>query len=160
MGATTTIGIARSDEPNWKSTYTTLPVSYPQFRLHKSSEVVELHFEDPFIWYHTASGSFHALFHGVATEEHPDSSCLQVGCHAFSEDGYTWYLASSDPYDFNLHWTDGTGATLTKKVARRERPHLVFNSAGDPAFLSNGVQDVFGVDRTYTYVSAINAPFP
>jgi hypothetical protein len=82
--------------------------------------------------------------------------CNAVGCHAFSADAFTWYLATSDPYTTTIAFTDGSKIDY----ARRERPHLVFNSAGQPAFLSNGVQESWGSDHSYTLVQPINVPYP
>ena len=53
-------------------------------------------------------------------------------------------------------FADGSNTTL----ARRERPHLVFNAAGQPAFLSNGAQEAWADDHSYTLVQPINVPFP
>lgn len=84
--------------------------------------------------------------------------CRDVGCHAFSADGYTWYLATSDPYTTTIDFADGSSRTY----ARRERPHVVFNQNGDPAFLSNGVQEQWGNghDHSYTLVQPLNVAWP
>lgn len=53
----------------------------------------------------------------------------------FSIDGYTWATVSSSPYGNVVDLTDGTQQLLTT----RERPKLLFNAAGEPTHLSNGV---------------------
>ena len=154
-----TIGIARSDGPTWNTTYTTLPEGYPQYtnitEKVPPGEAVQL--EDPFMWTRKDANtgdvlSWHALFHNMG-------GCgSSVGCHAFSEDSFVWRMSSSGAYDMTLEFDDGT----SKTVARRERPHILFNRNGDPAFLTNGVQDVAGRehDHTWTHVQPIDVEWP
>lgn len=154
-----TIGIARSDRASWNSTYTTLAQGYPQY-LNITSPVPHgsaVQLEDPFMW-QAADGSFHALFHSMGgCPNWPEAGRGgAVGCHAFSEDSFLWRMSKSGGYDYSLDFDDGT----TKHVARRERPQLVFNKAGDPAFLVNGVQDSWSCDNTYTHVQPIKAAWP
>ena len=65
-------------------------------------------------------------------------------------------LATTPAYTSLVVFADGSNTTL----ARRERPHLVFNAAGQPAFLSNGAQEAWADDHSYTLVQPINVPFP
>ena len=101
------------------------------------------------MWFDAASSSYHAIFHNMG-------GCAAVGCHAFSADGFTWYIAMTPAYTSLVEFEGGGNITY----ARRERPHLVFNSAGQPAFLSNGVQEAWASDHTYTLVQPINVAFP
>lgn len=153
-----TTGIARSDSMSWNSTYTTRQEAIPQFvnfsvRVPLSAKPVQL--EDAFFWIHDEGGdsqSFHALFHSMG-------GCLEVGCHAFSADGFTWHLSSSslpNAYNSSLLMSDGTWTSLV----RRERPHLVFNSKGEPAFLSSACQQSWDSDHTYTHVQPLNVEWP
>jgi hypothetical protein len=146
---TTPIGIARSDTASWNSSYTILNVTYPQFASVKAMNPSYIPLEDPTMWVDQESQTFHALFHNMG-------GCSTVGCHAFSQDGMTWFLASSGPYTTEIMYEDGSNVT----VARRERPHLIFNKLGQPAFLSNGVQRDWSDDHTFTHVQPINVPWP
>lgn len=146
---TTPIGIARSNGNTWNTTYTIEDVTYPQFASVNATAASYSPLEDPFLWVDADSGTFHALFHNMG-------ACATVGCHAFSPDGFVWYLATTGPYTNTVNYVDGSSKTL----ARRERPHLVFNAAGHPAFLSNGVQDSGNDDHTYTHVHPINVAWP
>jgi hypothetical protein len=147
--STTPIGIARSSGASWNSTYllpsSPVPVGFP----NTTGPPVYVPLEDPFMWQDAASGTYHALFHNMG-------GCRDVGCHAFSADGFAWFLATSDPYTTTVSFQDGSGITY----ARRERPHLVFNKRGEPAFLSNGVQETWASDHSYTIVQPINVEFP
>ena len=145
---TTPIGIARSDNPTWNTTYTLtsspVPIGPPN-----TTVPTYVPLEDPYLWQDQSSGTFHALFHNMG-------GCKDVGCHAFSEDGYLWYLAPDDPYTTLIIFQDNSNITY----GRRERPHLVFNSLGQPAFLSNGVQETWSNDHSYTLVQPINVAWP
>lgn len=146
---TTPIGIARSDGLTWNTTYTHGAVPIPRgFHNESSSPPRYIPLEDPFLFLDKV-GNFHALFHNMG-------GCKEVGCHAFSEDGWAWYLATSDPYATLVEFEDGSSHTF----ARRERPHLVFNQDGDPAFLTNGMQLAWSNDHSFTQVQQINVPWP
>ena len=144
---TTPIGIARSDAATWNTSYShgaeAVPIGFPNAA---APDYVPL--EDPYLFIDSAA-NFHALFHNMG-------GCSAVGCHAFSADGFAWYLATSNPYTSLVRFADGSSVDY----ARRERPHLVFNSRGDPAFLSNGVQESWSDDHSYTLVQQINVPWP
>jgi hypothetical protein len=88
------------------------------------------------------------------------ASCCSaaVGCHAFSADGFEWYLASTPAYTTTVTFAGGPTPNIT--YARRERPHLVFNGFGQPAFLSNGVQESWSSDHSYTLVQPLNVAWP
>ena len=144
---TTPIGIARSAAASWNSSYVHGAEPVP-IGLYNASGRSYIPLEDPFL-YADAAGNFHALFHNMG-------GCSAVGCHAFSKDGFEWWLASSSPYTSHVVREDGSAIDL----ARRERPHLVLNAAGDPAFLSNGVQERWDSDHSYTLVQRINAAWP
>lgn len=145
---TTPIGIARSDSATWNTTYTLPTAPVPQGYTNSTAPIY-VPLEDPFMWFDTESGTYHALFHNMG-------GCGEVGCHAFSEDGFSWFMARTCPYTSLVQFQDGSSITY----ARRERPHLVFNKLGQPAFLSNGVQETWENDHSYTLVQSINVPFP
>jgi hypothetical protein len=145
---TTPIGIARSSGASWNSTYE-LPASPVPVGFPNATEPVYVPLEDPFMWLDAESGTFHALFHNMG-------GCRDVGCHAFSADGLAWFLATSDPYTTTVDFQGGTSITY----ARRERPHLVLNKKGQPAFLSNGVQETWANDHSYTLVQPLNVEWP
>jgi len=69
----------------------------------------------------------------------------------FSEDGYVWRQSISMAFFNTINFNDNT----TLDVARMERPHIVLNEVGDPLFFSNGVQESWGNDHTYTLVRPI-----
>ena len=111
------IGIARAD--SWHG-----PWALPTEPVFAGLE------EDPFLWYQAATSSFHALFHDMG-------GCKDVGCHAFSRDGWQWTLSTTPAYGFGVSFTDGSQTVFS----RRERPQLVFDPAtGAPTHLINGVQ--------------------
>lgn len=58
-----------------------------------------------------------------------------VSGHYFSVDGWTWATSPTSPYGNVIDLADGTQQLLTT----RERPKLLFNAAGEPTHLSNGV---------------------
>lgn len=146
--STTPIGIARSSGATWNTSYV-LPTHPDPLGFPNVTGEVYVPLEDPFLWQDQASGTFHALFHNMG-------GCGSVGCHAFSADGFAWYLATSDPYTTEVDFADGSSINY----GRRERPHLVFNSKGEPAFLTNGVQEDWSVDHSYTLIQPINVQFP
>lgn len=110
------IGIARADD--WRG-----PWTLPTEPIFAGLE------EDPF-WWKDAAGNFHGLYHDMG-------GCSNVGCHAFSRDGWNWTLSATPAYDFSVTFTDGS----TTVFSRRERPQLVFDPVtGVPTHLINGVQ--------------------
>jgi hypothetical protein len=135
-------------EGGWNGTYsvvgntTTFPMSLEDTYM----------FQDP-------RGNFHALFHSFVKGA--------VGGHAFSRDGSSWTFASKangflqdGAYSRVVTLANGTRLTLD----RRERPHLLLDAAGNPAYLTNGVSlTQFNrtwanlADWTYTAVFAIGA---
>lgn len=97
--------------------------------------------EDPFVWGPDEAGAFHAIFH--------DRSCSGCGGHAYSTDGARWFYTGL-AYGPAVEFTDGTNYTF----ARRERPHLVFDSDGQPIALTTGVQ--YGQrDSAYTLLQPL-----
>lgn len=57
-----------------------------------------------------------------------------VAGHVYSPDGYKWTQSVEEPYTNLIDLADGT----VQLVATRERPKLIFSSAGEPQFLANG----------------------
>jgi len=115
--------------PSWRGPYTLGPI----LNLHYSVE-------DPFL-YRDTRGHFHSLFHAYS-----DWS----GYHAFSRDGLNWSHAALPAFNTTINMTDGSFV----KYGRRERPHLVFNTDGTPAFLYTSITIGPG-DKTATHVQPL-----
>jgi hypothetical protein len=81
--------------------------------------------EDPFLWQQKADRSLHILYHNGAH-----------GLHAFSADGVAWHKSPthSDAFQLDISLSDGD----TARLARRERPEILFADDGTPRFLYNG----------------------
>ena len=112
--------------------------------------------EDPFVYkqpWPDAPGefSYHAVFHDHST----------FGGHAYSLDAVSWTYSLEVPFNNTVEYTDGDVVSLQ----RRERPHLIFDSAGYITHLTNGVQpaptnekhpiDGFQNDYTYTLIQPV-----
>ena len=62
---------------------------------------------------------------------------ILVSGHGFSTDGLNWgFNVAEQPYDAAVVFENGT----LQNFSTYERPHLVFNSKGEPTHLVNGVQ--------------------
>jgi hypothetical protein len=111
------IGIAAA--PAWNETYR---------RLRGAPVLPATTAEDPSMWV-DRRGHFHFLMHYI-----PDRQ--RVARHAFARSYYgPWQLhEGSIPYNTTTEFTDG-GVVAWHK---RERPHLVFDAAMDPAFFVSG----------------------
>jgi len=104
--------------------------------------------EDPFIW-RDPRGNYHLLLHSL--EDGGGFGGPKVGRHAFSRDGIKWTFNSDTlTYNVTVHFTDGT----VIDYYRRERPQLFFDQAGNPLYLSNGVQEK-GQSGTYTLIQPL-----
>jgi hypothetical protein len=96
----------------------------------------------PFL-YIDARGNFHILYHVYRTgpvggDAHnclPGHDGAVVSGHYFSEDGLAWFTSPTQPYGNTIALDDGSTMLLTT----RERPKMLFNAAGEPTHLSNGV---------------------
>lgn len=67
-----------------------------------------------------------------------------VGCHAYSRDGYSWTASSTPAYGFAILFDDGRNVTMHN----RERPQLLFDPvSGVPTHLINGVKPPAQVGR-------------
>lgn len=97
-------------------------------------------YEDPFFFI-DARGNFHVIYHVYRTGGASAHNCTPgndgavVSGHYFSADGFKWYAAAVSPYGNVIDLADGSQQLLTT----RERPKMLFNKAGDPTHLSNGV---------------------
>ena len=136
--ATNTIGMAWSRE-GWRGPYAEVqPQVFPDYA------------EDPHV-YRDARGHWHMLVHSLC-ERWPH--CTDVGGHAASKDGRTWHYISAAAYNTTVQYEDGTQVTY----ARRERPELVLDERGHPAFLVTGVVERGGegmADRSWTLVQPV-----
>lgn len=73
----------------------------------------------------------------VCDRVHNKTLCTAVGGHAFSENGEDWNISPVIAYTPTQEWEDGSVTTFRA----RERPHLIFDSEGDPTHIINGVGD-------------------
>jgi len=74
-----------------------------------------------------------------------------AGRHAFSTDGWDWSFSPLPAYNSTVIFTDGSVITFN----RRERPHLLINSQGEPTHLFTGVQQHSNNDYIWTHVQPI-----
>ena len=101
----------------------------------------------------------HAMFHNMVGGWHkPRYNNTLVGAHAYSVDGGQSWVATGIAFDLTARFTDGS----TREFLRRERPHVVLDKAGNPAFLASGVSYDLGFDAgagtepSFTFVQPIN----
>ena len=87
--------------------------------------------EDPFLW--RTGGRWHML---VEDNEGDLAGDVRHGAHLVSDDGVAWDVFADEPkaYIHTIEWTDGTSTTMD----RRERPWLLFDDDGRPAYLVTG----------------------
>ena len=115
--------------------------------------------EDPMLWLQprvpTDPPGNGPIIHAILHDEQGPQRCTAIGRHAFSDDlGATWTYASEDAYNGSVAWVGGG----TTNLYRRERPHMVVDSAGQPRFVSNGVQETTASDRSWTLVQPLGPP--
>ena len=95
-------------------------------------------YEDPFL-YSDQRGSWHLLYHVYNTTENPPHGheCVNstVSAHAYSLDGFHWFVSPHQPYTTQILLT--SGETIT--VATRERPKLWFDKHGQVTHLFTAV---------------------
>jgi hypothetical protein len=107
--------------------------------------------EDPFLWHDTRG--FHLLMHSMYWPQGTDWwTLLHAGAYAFSADGAEWTfvgptfhkaedtkpdgpLTPSAPWSGYVEWTNGTRTLMMV----RQKPSLIFDSAGRATHLINGV---------------------
>eukprot|EP01061_Rhynchopus_euleeides_P009991 TRINITY_DN19312_c0_g1_i1.p1 TRINITY_DN19312_c0_g1~~TRINITY_DN19312_c0_g1_i1.p1 ORF type:complete len:506 (+),score=67.49 TRINITY_DN19312_c0_g1_i1:125-1519(+) len=97
--------------------------------------------EDPFL-YQDSRGVYHSLFHHMY-------GCMACGGHAYSLDAKTWVYTGGDAYLDVLTFED----SVELHLPTRERPHLLFNDKGEPAYLSTGA--VPGWNNDYGFTSVV-----
>jgi hypothetical protein len=108
--------------------------------------------EDPFLFHQPETDSFHALFHTMG-------GCPEVGCHAFSKDGFSWRVSPGGAYNFSVSLDNGA----TVQLKRRERPQLVVDPrSGKPTHLLNGAEAAQhdGGQEDKTFSIAVPLIFP
>ena len=99
--------------------------------------------EDPHL-FRSARG-YHALCHRRAPAPAPNPwNYSQAGGLGASANGLDWVWSPAPAYTTTVAWADGGAAGAPLVFARRERPEVVLDSAGRPAWLSNGVEVVTG----------------
>jgi len=98
-------------------------------------------YEDPHLWRdprRRAAGQpvLHALFHNMQDGWHqPEYNNTQVGAHAYSTDGGRSWVDTGVAFNLTVDYEDGTSTTFVQ----RERPHVVLDDEGDPAYLVSAV---------------------
>ena len=113
------------------------------------------HIEDGFL-YKNKRG-WHALFHSDCEWPQGHMAGGAAGGHAYSTDGKNWTFHPTNAYNNNVTLTDGSEWEL----ARRERPKLIFDAAGIPTHLVNGVtlrgaaNGCESGDHSFTFVQPI-----
>lgn len=65
----------------------------------------------------------------------PEFNNTQVGAHAFSADGGHSWTDTGIAFNLTVRYADGGETTFVQ----RERPHVLLDDRGSPAFLSSGV---------------------
>lgn len=137
------IGFATA--PHWRGPYTrpfsTVEGSGPQKLGARACE-------DPYIWYDKLAQVYRMLTH----------ACLQpgMGGHLWSVDGLTWREAFTD----NNTWAYGAVVQLangsTQTFARRERPQVLLDAAGNFQCLYNAAQPCAAMwgDACHSYTIA------
>lgn len=81
-------------------------------------------FEDPHLWFDQNDG-IHLLFHAFGNEPAVvNKSCrgTLTSAHAFSPDGYQWYVSPGVPYPSSINTLDNN----TLYYWSRERPKLIW----------------------------------
>ena len=74
-----------------------------------------------------------------------------ISAYGYSLNGLDWSLSSVPPYNWTVHYTDGTSTNLTKY----ERPKLFFGAGGVPLWLINGARSAnpwIGNRKTWTMI--------
>jgi hypothetical protein len=117
---------------HWRNVSTWVANATPTFQLASNG------YEDPHIWPDPKrSGVFHAVFHDMIGGWHePQFNNTQVGSHAFSADGGRSWVDTGVAYNWTVRYTDGS----THDCIRRERPAIITNEDGEPAYLSTSCQ--------------------
>jgi hypothetical protein len=85
--------------------------------------------EDPF-FYVDPRGRFHIVNHAYNTSEITGCGVSHVSAHWFSLDAMDWHWSDA-PYGHTVQYDDGSTVTYPTL----ERPFLLFNAEGRPAFL-------------------------
>jgi hypothetical protein len=98
-----------------------------------------LRVEDPY-FYMDPRGNFHLLTHSYDYRDgwppNPNQTePMRVSGHAYSPDGLNWTFDDESPFFAVVKFDDGT----QKNYSTFERPHLIFDDAGEPTHLVNGV---------------------
>ena len=108
--------------------------------------------EDPYL-FTDENGNWHCLYHRA-----PFNNLTVAGGHSFSENGYDWHISEAPAYSGDYVTYTETGR---HEVAKRERPRFLFDDAGAPIALLNGVVSRKpGANETYGNFLAATNPFP
>ncbi len=116
--------------------------------------------EDAFFW--RSPRGFHLLTHSWRTcgeplpgsPDKPNSAAGSCGAYSWSEDSKNWTTAPTAFYGAGVRWENGS----TTHLSARQRPQIVFDAAGRPEFLFNGVTSVeYGAERSWTMAVPFNS---
>ena len=152
---------------NW----THLPLTY--LPAGSASGTVCMNWEDQNIWV-DRQGYFHTIMHAFRGQNtsYPlpgctnagngpfsPAGCTSLGGHGFSLDGSLWFVSPVPAYTAAVDFEDGS----VVHFRARERPHLIFDSAGEPTHLISAVGDpgpggntgVSGQDHTFTLIQPL-----
>jgi hypothetical protein len=91
--------------------------------------------EDAFLFI-DPRGHWHNLKHAYSMDcRDPTCAPYAISAHSFSRDGLVWSGSCMQPFFNTANVSDGSVVTMST----RERPKLLFNEAGEPTHLFNGV---------------------
>jgi hypothetical protein len=90
--------------------------------------------EDPFI-YHNSRG-YHIFLHEFNCTCPYGDPKMYPGAHTYSPDARQWYTSPYPLYTTSITWANGTKVALNY----RERPELLFDDEGHPAWLLTGAE--------------------
>jgi hypothetical protein len=97
---------------------------------------------DPFIW-QDPQENWHVLAHTFTKQPNGPDKQNSVSGHLFARhvEG-PWTVSPIEPYPPNVTYADGS----TQMLSTMERPKLMFDKAGHPIALVNGVSPIYPCD--------------
>ena len=133
--------ISTAHAPSWDGPYTWDPSNI--------FDGVRLHIEDGFLW-RNGRGEYHALLHADVEKSEEGAA----GVHAWSADGVRWSLSRTNAFGRTIELRSPADPPQLQ-LARRERPKLLLDADGLPAFLITSAMRHGDCDRTFTFVQPI-----
>eukprot|EP00911_Craspedida_sp_UC1_P001909 UC1_evm2s1466 len=125
-------------------------------------------YEDPFL-YTDARGHFHLIYHVYNTHENPPHGheCVNatVSAHAYSEDGFQWFMSSTQPYTTQVallgtaSGSDRSGSSSNPNPNPNPNSSNGNGSSGGSNLSSNGdKEDKSATDVNYLTVATRERP--